>query len=63
LIGKGGWVAGKTGQTPGAGNCLASLYQNDDSFYFIVVLGCKNRDLRFVESEKILLKALETKTL
>lgn len=39
LLWKKGYIAGKTGNTQGAGTCLASFYENLGQKYFILVLG------------------------
>ena len=44
-----GWEGIKTGCTPAAGNCLASLKEG----VFIVVLNCQNDSSRFSDTEKI----------
>ena len=43
LLWKKGYLGGKTGQTQGAGNCLANIYEDQGKRYFIVVLGCNGR--------------------
>lgn len=48
LLGSKGYLGGKTGQTNNAGNCLASLFKDEDNKqYIIIVLGCLTRELRF----------------
>lgn len=47
LLWKKGYTAGKTGQTIGALNCLASVYQHEGKKYYIIVLGCNGIEDRF----------------
>lgn len=47
LIWKKGYLGGKTGQTLGAGNCLATIYEKEGKKYYIVVLGCLGKEDRF----------------
>ena len=43
MLWKRGYLGGKTGQTQGAGNCLANIYEEGGKKYYIVVLGSKGR--------------------
>lgn len=50
LMWRKGYKGGKTGQTVGAGNCLASIYEHEGKTYYIIVLGCHSREDRFSET-------------
>lgn len=45
----------KTGITPKAGGCLATQFMIDDESYgFIIVLGCSSTEARFKDTQTIL---------
>ena len=59
LLWKKGYIGGKTGQTPEAGNCLVSIYQNGhNKKYYVVVLGCEKIEERFTETQRLIDYAL-----
>lgn len=43
----------KTGITPGAGPCLSAAYRVGTRELVVVVLGCRDRDARFEDAEKV----------
>lgn len=45
-----GFLGGKTGQTMGAGSCLATVYQHEGEIYYVIVLGCLSREHRFTDT-------------
>ena len=48
----------KTGITVTAGGCLASSFQTKTIWYIIIILACRNVDLRFTETVKLIEHAL-----
>lgn len=47
-------TGGKTGSTDAAGKCLATIYEDSDNSYIIVVLGCKTDADRYKDTEKLI---------
>ena len=47
-------TGGKTGSTDEAGKCLATIYEDGDDSYIIVVLGCKTDADRYKDTEKLI---------
>ncbi len=53
LLMRKGYIGGKTGMTNRAGNCLQTIFQEKGRNYIIVVLGCKGREDRFDDTDKL----------
>ena len=47
-------TGGKTGSTDAAGKCLATIYEDGDDSYIIVVLGCKTDADRYKDTDKLI---------
>jgi D-alanyl-D-alanine carboxypeptidase len=52
-----GYIGCKTGQTINAGNCLSTVYKNQDGkFFYIIVLGSETKDARFKDTDYLVKK-------
>lgn len=54
LLSKTGYIGGKTGITPAAKGCLASIYQTNSRKFACIVLGCDSAKARFDSTDDIL---------